>query len=207
MPQLRGEWTGTLCLSEPQAGRRCPTSPRARSTNANPRSDRSTASAAARCGSRAASTKSSATSSTGAGEVPHVDGSCRPNAWHFAVQRAAFAGRCGGPRRRAQRRQLAGLTTKLGYRATWNCALISAKAASRPKAARVRSVTWSACRAKAWPDVPHDERRAYRRWPGAWALGYAGYLHALDYARNVRRAVAWRRARIHLNRNNRCRAC
>src|SRR5690606_14078241 len=187
LPQLRGEWTGTMCLSEPQAG--------------SSLSDIATR-ADYECESplgpqyRVSGRKMwiSGGEHTILGNIVHLvlakvpDASGRlPHGTQgislFIVPRV-LPGVDGGAGERNDV-SLAGINHKLGYRATVNCALNFGEGRFRP-GGRAGAVGYLVGRPGAGLACMFHMMNEARIGVGlgAAALGYTAYLHALDYARN-----------------------
>jgi hypothetical protein len=181
--EFGGRFTGTMCLSEPQAGSSlsdvATRALRMAATSRAIRSARATASRATRCGSRPANTSWPRTSST----------SCWPrsragrqagagHARHLAVHRAQEAGGHRRPaHRRAQRRRVgrpepqAGLARHHQHAAEFRRRQV-------PGARRRRRHRLPGGQARRGPalHVPHDERGAHRHRPGGHGAGPGGLL-------------------------------
>ena len=109
---------------------------------------------------------------------------------HLAVRRAEVPGRGRGtaPARRdvGERNDvvLAGLNHKMGYRGTTNTLLNFGEGRFQPQGRRARSAIWSASRTAGLACMFHMMNEArIGVGLGAAMLGYTGYLHSLDYAR------------------------
>lgn len=184
LPQLRGEWTGTMCLSEPQAG--------------SSLSDITTRAEHERDGALGPQYRLSGRKMWISGgehtilgnivhlvlaKVPDADGRLPPGTRGislFIVPRTLTAGE-GGERNDVS---LAGINHKLGYRATVNCALNFGEGRFRPQG-RAGAIGYLVGRpGEGLACMFHlmDEARIGVGL-GAVALGYTAYLHALDYAR------------------------
>ena len=184
LPQLRGEWTGTMCLSEPQAG--------------SSLSDITTRAGHERDGALGPQYRLSGRKMWISGgehtilgnivhlvlaKVPDADGRLPPGTRGislFIVPRTLTAGE-GGERNDVS---LAGINHKLGYRATVNCALNFGEGRFRPQG-RAGAIGYLVGRpGEGLACMFHlmDEARIGVGL-GAVALGYTAYLHALDYAR------------------------
>ena len=184
LPQLRGEWTGTMCLSEPQAG--------------SSLSDITTRAEHERDGALGPQYRLSGRKMWISGgehtilgnivhlvlaKVPDADGRLPPGTRGislFIVPRTLTAGE------RGERNDvsLAGINHKLGYRATVNCALNFGEGRFRPQG-RAGAIGYLVGRpGEGLACMFHlmDEARIGVGL-GAVALGYTAYLHALDYAR------------------------
>ena len=184
LPQLRGEWTGTMCLSEPQAGSSL--------SDITTRAERERDSALGpqyRLSGR--KMWISGGEHTILGNIVHLvlakvpDADCRlPPGTRgislFVVPRTLTAGE-GGERNDVS---LAGINHKLGYRATVNCALNFGEGRFRPqgRAGAIGYLVGSPGEGLACMFHLMDEARIGVGL-GAAALGYTAYLHALDYAR------------------------
>ena len=184
LPQLRGEWTGTMCLSEPQAG--------------SSLSDITTRAVHERDSALGPQYRLSGRKMWISGgehtilgnivhlvlaKVPDADGRLPPGTRGislFIVPRTLTAGE-GGERNDVS---LAGINHKLGYRATVNCALNFGEGRFRPQG-RAGAIGYLVGRpGEGLACMFHlmDEARIGVGL-GAVALGYTAYLHALDYAR------------------------
>ena len=178
-PMLAGRFSGTMCLSEPQAGSSLAdivTVPNRATTAPTDCSDR-------RCGSPVANMNSPTTSCI----------------WCWrrfpAVRRARKASRCSSCRSTsspptapsAQRNDvvLAGLNHKMGYRGTTNTVLNFGEGGFRPggEPGAVGYLVGEPHRGLSYMFHMMNEARLGVGL-GAIALGYTGYLKSLDYARN-----------------------
>ena len=183
-PQLRGEWTGTMCLSEPQAG--------------SSLSDITTRAVHERDSALGPQYRLSGRKMWISGgehtilgnivhlvlaKVPDADGRLPPGTRGislFIVPRTLTTGEGGG----RNDVSLAGINHKLGYRATVNCALNFGEGRFRPQG-RAGAIGYLVGRpGDGLACMFHlmDEARIGVGL-GAAALGYTAYLHALDYAR------------------------
>ena len=187
MPQLRGDWTGTMCLSEPQAG-----------SSLSDITTRATFERESAFGPQYRLDGRKMWISGGEHEilgnivhlvlakVPDADGKLLPGTRGislFIVPRS-LVGSDGNVGERNDV-SLAGLNHKLGYRATVNCALNFGEGRFTPegRAGAIGYLVGKPGEGLAGMfHMMNDARIGVGL--GAVALGYAGYLHALDYARN-----------------------
>lgn len=187
LPQLRGEWTGTMCLSEPQAGSSLSDiATRAEYECESPLGPRY------RVGGRKMWISGGEHAILGnivhlvLAKVPDADGRL-PHGTKgislFIVPRV-LPGAGGGAGERNDV-SLAGLNHKLGYRATVNCALNFGEGRYRPqgRAGAIGYLVGKPGEGLACMFHMMNEARIGVGL-GAAALGYTAYLHALDYARN-----------------------
>ncbi len=185
LPQLRGEWTGTMCLSEPQAGSSL--------SDITTRGDYERDSALGpqyRLSGRKMWISGGEHGILGnivhlvLAKVPDADGRLQAGTRGislFIVPRTLTAGE-GGERNDVS---LAGINHKLGYRATVNCALNFGEGKYRPQG-RAGAIGYLVGRpGEGLACMFHLMNEArIGVGLGAAALGYTAYLHALDYARN-----------------------
>src|SRR5690606_22500171 len=186
LPQLRGEWTGTMCLSEPQAG-----------SSLSDITTRAEFECDSPLGPRYRISGRKMWISGGEHEilgnivhlvlakVPGADGRLPPGTAGislFIVPRSLPAGD-GGPGERNEV-SVVGINHKLGYRATVNCALNFGEGRFLP-GGRAGAVGWLVGEPgeglAAMFHLMNEARIGVGL--GAVALGDAGYLHALEYAR------------------------
>ncbi len=187
LPQLRGEWTGTMCLSEPQAGSSL--------SDITTRAEYESASSFGpqfRLSGRKMWISGGEHTILGnivhlvLAKVPDTDGKLQPGVKGislFIVPRT-LVGEDGAPGERNDV-SLAGLNHKLGYRATVNCALNFGEGRFKPegRAGAVGYLVGAPGQGLACMfHMMNDARIGVGL--GAVALGYTAYLHALDYARN-----------------------
>src|SRR5690606_17628082 len=184
LPQLRGEWTGTMCLSEPQAG-----------SSLSDITTRAEYECESPFGPQYRISGRKMWISGGEHEilgnivhlvlakVPDADGRLPPGTRAislFIVPRTLPAAQ-GGERNDVT---LAGLNHKLGYRAAVNCALNFGEGRHRPQG-RAGAIGWLVGEPgeglAAMFHMMNEARIGVGL--GAVALGYTAYLHALDYAR------------------------
>ena len=187
MPQLRGEWTGTMCLSEPQAG-----------SSLSDITTRAEYEADSPFGSQYRISGRKMWISGGEHEilgnivhlvlakVPDADGKLPAGTKGislFIVPRSLVD--ADGKFGERNDVSLAGLNHKLGYRATVNCALNFGEGRFTPEG-RAGAIGYLVGKPgeglSGMFHMMNDARIGVGL--GAVALGYAGYLHALDYARN-----------------------
>lgn len=187
MPQLRGEWTGTMCLSEPQAG-----------SSLSDITTRAEYEADSPFGSQYRISGRKMWISGGEHEilgnivhlvlakVPDADGKLPAGTKGislFIVPRSLVD--ADGKVGERNDVSLAGLNHKLGYRATVNCALNFGEGRFTPEG-RAGAIGYLVGKPgeglSGMFHMMNDARIGVGL--GAVALGYAGYLHALDYARN-----------------------
>lgn len=184
LPQLRGEWTGTMCLSEPQAG----SSLSDITTRAEHERD-SALGPQYRLSGRKMWISGGEHTILGnivhlvLAKVPDADGRLPPGTRGislFIVPRTLTTGEGGG----RNDVSLAGINHKLGYRATVNCALNFGEGRFRPqgRAGAIGYLVGRSGEGLACMFHLMDEARVGVGL-GAAALGYTAYLHALDYAR------------------------
>ena len=187
MPQLRGEWTGTMCLSEPQAGSSLSDiTTRAEFEGESPFGPQYRISGRKMWISGGEHEILGNIVHLVLAKVPDADGRLPAGTKGislFIVPRSLVdAGGNVGERNDVS---LAGLNHKLGYRATVNCALNFGEGRFKPEG---RSGAIGYLVGKPGEGLAgmfhmmNDARIGVGL--GAVALGYAGYLHALDYARN-----------------------
>ena len=187
MPQLGGEWTGTMCLSEPQAG-----------SSLSDISTRAEYEAESPFGPQYRISGRKMWISGGEHEilgnivhlvlakVPDADGKLPAGTKGislFIVPRSLVD--ADGKVGERNDVSLAGLNHKLGYRATVNCALNFGEGRFTPEG-RAGAIGYLVGKPgeglSGMFHMMNDARIGVGL--GAVALGYAGYLHALDYARN-----------------------
>ena len=186
LPQLRGEWTGTMCLSEPQAG----SSLSDITTRAEYECD-SPLGPQYRISGRKMWISGGEHEILGnivhlvLAKVPDADGRLAPGTRGislFIVPRTLVHAEGGLAERNDV--SLAGLNHKLGYRAAVNCALNFGEGRFQP-GGRAGAVGWLV-------GAPGEGLAAMFHMMnearigvglGAVALGYTAYLHALQYAR------------------------
>src|SRR5690606_3227341 len=186
LPQLRGQWTGTMCLSEPQAG--APLSDittRAEYERASPSGPQHRASGRQMWISRGDHAILGNTVHLVLAKVPDADGRLAPGTRGislFIVPRTLVDAEGGLAERNDV--SLAGLNHKLGYRAAVNCALNFGEGRHRPRG-RAGAIGWLVGRpGEGLACMFHMMNEArIGVGLGAVALGYTAYLHALDYAR------------------------
>ena len=187
MPQLGGEWTGTMCLSEPQAGSSLSDiTTRAEFERESPFGPQYRISGRKMWISGGEHEILGNIVHLVLAKVPDADGRLPAGTKGislFIVPRSLVdAGGNVGERNDVS---LAGLNHKLGYRATVNCALNFGEGRFKPEG---RSGAIGYLVGKPGEGLAgmfhmmNDARIGVGL--GAVALGYAGYLHALDYARN-----------------------
>ena len=186
LPQLRGEWTGTMCLSEPQAG----SSLSDITTRAEYERD-SPLGPQYRISGRKMWISGGEHEILGnivhlvLAKVPDAEGRLRPGTGGislFIVPRVLVdAEGALGERNDVS---LAGLNHKLGYRAAVNCALNFGEGRFQPRG-RVGAVGWLVGKpGDGLAGMFHMMNEArIGVGLGAVALGYTAYLHALEYAR------------------------
>lgn len=185
LPQLRGEWTGTMCLSEPQAGSSLSDiTTRAEYERDTPLGPRYRLSGRKMWISGGEHTILDNIVHLVLAKVPDEDGRLPPGTRGislFIVPRTLTADE-GGERNDVS---LAGINHKLGYRATVNCALNFGEGRFRPqgRAGAVGYLVGKPGDGLACMFHLMNEARIGVGL-GAAALGYTAYLHALDYARN-----------------------
>lgn len=186
LPQLRGEWTGTMCLSEPQAG----SSLSDITTRAEYERD-SPLGPQYRISGRKMWISGGEHEILGnivhlvLAKVPDAEGRLRPGTGGislFIVPRVLVdAEGALGERNDVS---LAGLNHKLGYRAAVNCALNFGEGRFQPQG-RAGAIGWLVGRpGDGLAGMFHMMNEArIGVGLGAVALGYTAYLHALEYAR------------------------
>ncbi|HSD16621.1 MAG TPA: acyl-CoA dehydrogenase [Thermomonas sp.] len=187
MPQLRGEWTGTMCLSEPQAG-----SSLSDITTRGEYEGESAFGGQYRISGRKMWISGGEHEILGnivhlvLAKVADADGKLPPGTRGislFIVPRSLVdADGHVGERNDVC---LAGLNHKLGYRAAVNCALNFGEGRFRPggRAGAIGYLVGMPGAGLACMFHMMNEARIGVGL-GAVALGYTAYLHALDYARN-----------------------
>ena len=187
-PQLQGRWFGTMCLSEPQAG----SSLSDITTRAGPDGDSA-------LGARYRISGRKMWISGGEHEmsenivhlvlakIPGADGKLIPGVRGvslFAVPRFLVDGRgaCG----ERNDVELAGVNHKMGYRGTVNCLLNFGEGSRHRPEGRAGAIGYLIGPAHQGLGLMFHMMNEARIGVGlgAVALGYTGYLHALDYARN-----------------------
>ena len=185
LPQLRGEWAGTMCLSEPQAGSSL--------SDITTRADYECESPLGpqyRLAGRKMWISGGEHEILGnivhlvLAKVPDADDRLPPGTRGislFIVPRTLPDGH-GAERNDVS---LAGLNHKLGYRAAVNCALNFGEGRHRPQG-RAGAIGWLVGRpGEGLAGMFHMMNEArIGVGLGAVALGYTAYLHSLDYARN-----------------------
>ncbi|TYT27337.1 acyl-CoA dehydrogenase [Luteimonas viscosa] len=187
LPQLRGEWTGTMCLSEPQAG-----------SSLSDITTRAEFECDSQLGPQYRLAGRKMWISGGEHEilgnivhlvlakVPDADGKLPPGTRGislFIVPRSLPRADGGAGERNDV--SLAGLNHKLGYRAAVNCALNFGEGRHTP-GGRAGAIGYLVGRPGAGLACMFHLMNEARIGVGlgAAALGCTAYLHALDYARN-----------------------
>jgi alkylation response protein AidB-like acyl-CoA dehydrogenase len=187
MPQLRGDWTGTMCLSEPQAGSSLSDiTTRAEYERESPFGPQYRISGRKMWISGGEHEILGNIVHLVLAKVPDADGKLPAGTRGislFIVPRSLVdADGNVGERNDVS---LAGLNHKLGYRATVNCALNFGEGRFKPegRAGAIGYLVGKPGEGLAGMfHMMNDARIGVGL--GAVALGYAGYLLALDYARN-----------------------
>ena len=187
MPQLRGEWTGTMCLSEPQAGSSLSDiTTRAEFERESPFGPQYRISGRKMWISGGEHEILGNIAHLVLAKVPDAEGKLPAGTKGislFIVPRSLVD--ADGKVGERNDVSLAGLNHKLGYRATVNCALNFGEGRFKPEG---RSGAIGYLVGKPGEGLAgmfhmmNDARIGVGL--GAVALGYAGYLHALDHARN-----------------------
>ncbi|MGY1410245.1 acyl-CoA dehydrogenase [Luteimonas sp. A611] len=187
LPQLRGEWTGTMCLSEPQAGSSLSDiATRAEYECESPLGPQYRVSGRKMWISGGEHTILGNIVHLVLAKVPDADGRLPHGTQGISllVVPRVLPGVDGGAGERNDV-SLAGINHKLGYRATVNCALNFGEGRFRPgdRAGAVGYLVGRPGEGLACMFHMMNEARIGVGL-GAAALGYTAYLHALDYARN-----------------------
>src|SRR5690606_38278613 len=187
LPQLRGEWTGTMCLSEPQAGSSLSDiATRADYECESPLGPRYRVSGRKMWISGGEHTILGNIVHLVLAKVPDAGGRVPHGTQGISllIVPRVLPGADGvaGERNDVS---LAGINHKLGYRATVNCALNFGEGRFRP-GGRAGAVGYLVGRPGAGLACMFHMMNEARIGVGlgAAALGYTAYLHALDYARN-----------------------
>lgn len=187
LPQLRGEWTGTMCLSEPQAGSSLSDiTTRAEYEGASPFGPQYRISGRKMWISGGEHEILGNIVHLVLAKVPDDDGRLPPGTRGislFIVPRT-LVDADGAPGERNDV-SLAGINHKLGYRSTVNCALNFGEGRFRPqgRAGAVGYLVGAPGEGLAGMFQLMNEARIGVGL-GAAALGCTAYLHALDYARD-----------------------
>jgi len=187
-PQLRGEWFGTMCLSEPQAG----SSLSDIATRAEIECDSALGAQYRLSGNKMWISGGDHELSTNIlhlvlAKVPDADGRLVAGVRGislFAVPK--FLPDDTGGAGEHNDVAVAGINHKMGYRGTVNCLLNFGEGALHRPGGRRGAIGWLIGEVNGGLACMFDMMNEARIGVGlgAVALGYTGYLHALEYARN-----------------------
>ncbi len=183
-PMLDGRWTGTMCLSEPQAGSSL--------ADITTRAERQPDGTYRLTGNKMWISGGDHDLADNIvhlvlAKVPDERGALRPGVAGislFVVPKYTVGPNGAGPRNDIV---VAGLNHKMGYRGTSNCLLNFGEGRYQPagRAGAVGELVGEEGGGLAYMFHMMNEARITVGL-GAAAIGYTGYLHALDYARNRR---------------------